>query len=69
MLNITTATYRESVIMIDDSKLEALASVLHEASRNEFTGSIQINFFKGSVSNIVKQQSFRMEDIIVAVIK
>lgn len=53
--------------MIDDSKLEALANLLHEISRNEFTGSIQINFFKGSVSNIVKQQSFKMEDIVVVI--
>lgn len=53
--------------MIDDSKLEALASLLHEASRNNFTGSIQVNFFKGAVSNIVKQQSFRMEDIVVVI--
>lgn len=51
--------------MIDDSKLEALASLLSESSRNEYTGSIQINFFRGSVSNIIKQQSFRMEDIVV----
>lgn len=53
--------------MIDDSKLEALASLLSESSRSEFTGSIQINFFKGAVSNIVKQQSFKMEDIVVVI--
>lgn len=53
--------------MIDDSKLEALAKLLNESSRSGFTGSIQINFFKGAVSNIVKQQSFKIEDIVIVV--
>lgn len=50
--------------MIDDKSLEALATMLREAADNCFTGNIQINFFKGSVSNIVRQQSYKMEDLV-----
>lgn len=50
--------------MIDDKSLEALAAMLMDASEENFTGNIQINFFKGSVSNIVRQQSFKMEDLL-----
>lgn len=53
--------------MIDDLELETLANLLHETSRTQFTGSIQINFFKGAVSNIVKQQSFKIQDIVVVI--
>jgi hypothetical protein len=50
--------------MIDDKSLEALVAMLMDASANDFIGNIQINFFKGSVSNIVKQQSFKLEDLL-----
>lgn len=49
--------------MIDDRSLEKLATFLRQASECNFTGNIQINFFKGNVSNIVKQESFKMEDL------
>lgn len=49
--------------MIDDESLEKLATMLRISSENGFTGNIQINFFKGSVSNIVKQESFKMADL------
>lgn len=50
--------------MIDDKSLEALAAMLMDASEQNFTGSIQVNFFKGGVSNIEKKQSFKMEDLL-----
>lgn len=50
--------------MIDDASLEVLAKFLRDASENNFTGSVQINFFKGSVSNIAMQQSFKMESLV-----
>lgn len=51
--------------MIDDTSLEKLATMLREASEDNFTGSLQVNFFKGSVANIVKQQSFKLQDLSV----
>lgn len=49
--------------MIDDCSLEKLSRMLIEASEEEFTGSIQINLFKGSVANVVKNQSFKINDL------
>lgn len=49
--------------MIKDADLERLANMLQVAGGQGFTGSIQINFFKGSVTNVVKQESFKLEDI------
>lgn len=41
--------------MIDDTSLEKLATHLRDAGENKFTGSIQINFYKGGITNIVKE--------------
>lgn len=49
--------------MIDDSDLEKIGRILSQAVRENFTGNIQINFFKGGVSNIVKQQSIKLAEI------
>lgn len=49
--------------MITDLDLEKLAKMLQQAGKEEYTGNIQINFFKGSVSNVVMQQSWKLEDL------
>lgn len=45
--------------MISDQQLEWLSKKLSEAATREFTGNIQINWFKGNISNIVVQESFK----------
>lgn len=45
--------------MIDDVSLENLARHLRQASETNFTGNIQINFYKGGISNIVKEIHLR----------
>lgn len=49
--------------MISDEDLEKIGRMLSSISDQDFTGSIQINFFKGGVSNIVKQESFKLADL------
>lgn len=46
--------------MIDDTKLERLAQLLHAAAEEGFTGNININFFKGGVTNIVKSETIKI---------
>lgn len=49
--------------MIDDSALEALGRMISKASRDGFTGSIQVNFSNGRIGNINKQETFRAEEL------
>lgn len=46
--------------MISDEHLEWLSKMLLEASNSGFSGNIQINFFKGAVTNINKHESFKL---------
>ncbi len=43
--------------------IDKLAKFINEICQASFTGSIQINFFKGGISNIVKQESLKVEDL------
>lgn len=46
--------------MIDDISLERLSKHLQQASDDGFTGSININFYKGGITEIKKQSSERL---------
>lgn len=50
--------------MIKDTDLECLARMLQLAGNEGFTGNIQINFYKGSVANINKQEKWELAEIV-----
>ncbi len=50
--------------MISDEDLEKVGRMLSSIADQGFTGSIQINFFKGGISNIVKQESYKVADLV-----
>lgn len=41
--------------------LKLIATMLGKCVDENFTGSVQINFYKGTVTNINKSESFKVE--------
>ena len=39
--------------------MQWIFDILNELVRNKFTGSLCVNFFKGGISNVVKNESIK----------
>ena len=43
--------------------LKAVIILISKAMEEQFTGSLQLNFFKGKITNVNKIESFKLDEI------